>query len=152
MTRGTLLPMICLGCCFLMTGTVVAETFVLQDDEIIEGKITRSTNNTILIMLENGAIVPASLAEIKEVRIHTSENDQIVGRLISWENGIYEVVSTKYTTRIANGEILSLDEFTGGFGGPVDEVGPSVRSTEPTKALQPEDAPTVKQTIQNATM
>ena len=142
-----------LGASIGFSTSVYAETFILNDDTTIEGKITRSTNNTILVMEANGAIVPLSLSDIKEVQLAiTGREDGLAARLVGWNDGVYELRSQQYNVRVSNGDILSIEDLGLGVGGPVSD-GASPRQQE--QPAQPEETggrSLTSQPISNATM
>ena len=146
--------------CLSVSGPLEAQTFVLSDGTVVEGKVTKGTNNSVMIVDDMGMILPLSLGSIKEVRLPAGKGGEpIAGKLVGWDNGVYELRTQKYLMRVADGRILSVTDTGIGFGGPIGEEtveAPAVTDepSVPLQAIEPDEADPspVSEPLQHATM
>ena len=134
----TTVAWLCSSLC--MSAGASAQTFVLHDATTIEGTITGSTNNTISVIDENGAIVPLSLADIQEIRLPIEGQEQeLAAQLVSWRNGVYELLTKQYVFWVKDGRIVSS------YSRPLETDPAAFKETSPQatqgsrKATTPED-------------
>jgi len=115
-----------------------AQTFVLHDTTSIEGEVVSSTNATLTILERNGAIVPLSIADIREVQLPVSGRDkELTGKIVGWDNGIFEIITERHTISIAGGRILSAKERQSGTGGPAVTGETASQSDDLSGSAQP---------------
>jgi hypothetical protein len=66
-------------------------TLVLGDGEELDGTIIDATRNTVIVRPELGGMRQIGLTDIREVRVDVDGGRPVIGRLISWADGVYEV-------------------------------------------------------------
>lgn len=66
-------------------------TLVLGDGEELDGTIVDATRNTVVVRPELGGMRQIGLTDIREVRIDVDGGRPVIGQLISWADGVYEV-------------------------------------------------------------
>jgi len=110
-------------------------------------------------MEQNGAIVPLSLADVKEIQIKIAGREEgFAAELTGWKDGIYELRTQRYFMRVAEGEILSVEEILSGEEEGLGIGGPQASDGLPTsgeKTAPPDEnigEPLTSQSIPNATM
>ena len=68
-----------------------AATLVLGNGQELEGTVVDATRNTIVVRPDLGGMRQIGLTEIREVRVEVDGGRPVIGRLISWADGVYEI-------------------------------------------------------------
>lgn len=84
-----------------------AELFTLQSGEVIKGDIVLATRNTITIRREIGGVRQVRTADLVEVRIIAPRGEEIAGRLLDWEGGVYRLAMDDRQVTVENGVIVA---------------------------------------------
>lgn len=85
-----------------------ADSFHLKNGQVIEGKILKSTLNTLTLQ-SGGSIELAILSQIDRVVLQLDDGRELAGELLGWKDGVYELRSADLVLRVADGEVL-LDD------------------------------------------
>jgi hypothetical protein len=121
MTR--LLPAAALAAIALALGGAPAgaETFILDDGEAIEGFAISAVGGVISIKLPARGMRQLPLSAIRRIEIPVASGAPVVGRLLAWSAGTYEVLADDRMIRLRDGRILAEqaeDAADHGVGGP----------------------------------
>ena len=76
-----------------VAGDAWADRIVLKSGEVIEGSIIEATRNTVIVLRSIGGMRQMPIEDIQEVRIDLARGEQLVGQLLGWSDGVYEVRS-----------------------------------------------------------
>lgn len=124
----------------LLTGAVPlkAEEFVLRSNEILTGRAIAATGSSIMIQLDSVGLVQFGIAEIRELRIATTNKGLVTGKLLGWRDGVYRIRSGQ--------DELVVGAGTPGEAGKVmtaggDEAASKTPNSPPPVAAIPEVAP-----------
>jgi len=94
-------------------GLAHADSFYLQNGEVVEGTVVQGTLNTL--MLGTGtAIRPTSFNLIERVVLDLSDGSELSGELLSWKDGVFEVRAAGEVLRVADGKVLGSDGIANG--------------------------------------
>ncbi len=66
-------------------------SFAMKDGTTLVGKILHATGSVLTISPTGGSALPVSRAQIKAVNFKIEGKDYAAGKLIAWENGIYQL-------------------------------------------------------------
>lgn len=75
----------------VVASPALGATLVLGTGEELDGTIVDATRNTVIVRPELGGMRQIGLTDILEVRIDVDGGRPVIGRLISWADGVYEV-------------------------------------------------------------
>lgn len=88
----------------------IADTFIFESGEVLEGSIIRTTNHTVIVRRAvTGGIRQVGRSTIREIRVDTRSGEPVVGRFGGWSEGVYEVHSGQEFIRVRDGQILSTE-------------------------------------------
>ncbi|HEX6112664.1 MAG TPA: Calx-beta domain-containing protein [Geminicoccaceae bacterium] len=90
-----------------VAGDAWADRIVLKSGEVIEGSIIEATRNTVIVLRSIGGMRQMPIEDIQEVRIDLARGEQLVGQLLGWSDGVYEVRSGDEILRVSESGILS---------------------------------------------
>lgn len=125
--RAGLLGLLVTAAACLGVADAKAETFLLADGESLEGTIIGSIGNTISIKLAGRGMRQLPIKAVDQVDVTLPSGEQVVGKLIGWSKGTYEVLAGDRRLGISDGEIVTdvaadpekdVETPTNGVGGP----------------------------------
>jgi hypothetical protein len=90
-------------------GEARADRIVLKSGEVIEGSVIEATRNTVIVLRSIGGMRQMPIQEIEEVRVDLAQGQQIVGELLGWADGVYEVRSGDEIVRVGESGIVSRE-------------------------------------------
>lgn len=125
---------------FAMTAAQAEQTFHLTGDRQVQGSLIALNKNNIIIHRDMGGMAQFAIRDLKRIDIATSTGDLISGRLVAFDNGVFDIVDEDLIWSVRDGEILAKrsqreDESTAenmsadksqqsGAGGPVIAIEP----------------------------
>ena len=80
----------------IMAASIVAApaarsaTLALHTGEQLDGTIVHATRNTVIVRLTDG-MRQLGLTEIREIRVDVRDGRPVIGRLVGWVDGVYEI-------------------------------------------------------------
>jgi hypothetical protein len=89
-------------------GAARADAIVLSSGEVIEGAIVDTTRNTAIVRRVRGGMRQMPIRDIAEIRI-VVQGQPVVGELLGWTDGVYQVRSGDEVLRIGGGRILTRE-------------------------------------------
>jgi hypothetical protein len=95
--------------CAGASGAARADTIVLSSGEVIEGAIVDTTRNTAIVRRVTGGMRQMPIRDIAEIRI-VVQGQSVVGKLLGWTDGVYQVRSGDEVLRIGGGRILTREQ------------------------------------------
>ena len=133
----SLLPIVIAAAALLqMSSQLHADSFVMTSGKVIDGSVVSSSDVSVFIKDTNGLLQSVLLADVAEVRIDLSGGEEIIGRLTSFQDDTYELVTDNWTLFVRDGRVIQslavYDEGTQSVvpnaGGPaigINEQGPA---------------------------
>lgn len=124
----------------LLTGAVPlkAEEFILRSNEVLTGRAIAATGNSIMIQLSGVGLVQLGIAEIRELRIATTNKGLVTGKLLDWHDGAYRIKSGQDELIVEAGTAREAGGVTTAGG---DEAASKTPNSPPPVAAIPEVAP-----------
>jgi hypothetical protein len=95
--------------CAGASGAARADAIVLSSGEVIEGAIVDTTRNTAIVRRVTGGMRQMPIRDIAEIRI-VVQGQSVVGKLLGWTDGVYQVRSGDEVLRIGGGRILTREQ------------------------------------------
>ena len=89
-----------------LADAAVAATFVLNNDEVIEGEVIHATRNTLMIRRTIGGVHQLSRSDMDSIRVTTEDGDVISGSLVGWQGGVYEIEAENRLIQVQNRRIV----------------------------------------------
>jgi Calx-beta domain len=86
-----------------------ADSIVLKSGEVIEGSVIEATRNTVIVLRSIGGMRQMPIEDIEEVRVDLARGQPIVGQLLGWADGVYEVRSGDEIVRVGESGVLSRE-------------------------------------------
>jgi hypothetical protein len=93
----------------LGAGDARADSIVLKSGEVIEGSVVEATRNTVIVLRSIGGMRQMPIEDIEEVRVDLARGQPIVGQLLGWADGVYEVRAGDEIVRVGEGGVLSRE-------------------------------------------
>jgi hypothetical protein len=93
----------------LGAGDAWADSIVLKSGEVIEGSVIEATRNTVIVLRSIGGMRQMPIEDIEEVRVDLARGQPIVGQLLGWADGVYEVRSGDEIVRVGESGVLSRE-------------------------------------------
>jgi Calx-beta domain len=90
-------------------GDARADRIVLKSGEVIEGSVIEATRNTVIVLRSIGGMRQMPIQDIQEVQVDLAQGQQIVGELLGWADGVYEVRSGDEVVRVGESGIVSRE-------------------------------------------
>ena len=63
----------------------------------------------MFVRRDSGGIRPAPIAQIREIRLETADDEEVVGQLRAWVDGVYEIQTDEGLVRVRDREILEAE-------------------------------------------
>lgn len=82
-----------------------ADSFQFKSGEVVEGKILKRTLNTLTLQ-SGSAVRLASIAQIDRVVVSMADGNELVGELLDWKDGVFELRAAGEVLRVADGKLL----------------------------------------------
>jgi hypothetical protein len=121
-----------------------ADLFTLENGEQLEGTIVHATRNTIIIRRDIGGIRQVRAEDLTEVAITASDGGLLVGQLLGWADGVYELSSNDRVLRVQDGAVIAATEIEPTIGPAL--TAPAQATTSPAIETAPATATTAPQT------
>lgn len=146
-SRRSLYPVVTLAVALLHMSTPLhADSFVLTSGKVIEGTVAGGSDISLFIKDANGLLESVLLTSVAEVRVTLSSGEEVVGRLIDFQDGTYEMATDKWLLFVKDGNVIQsvqVQDATApaifpNAGGPAI----SVDTEEPAKKPEPTDEET----------
>jgi Calx-beta domain len=90
-------------------GEACADRIVLKSGEAIEGRVIDATRNTVIVLRSIGGMRQMPIGDIEEVRVDLPRGQQMVGQLLGWADGVYEVRSGDEIVRVGESGVVSRE-------------------------------------------
>jgi Calx-beta domain len=90
-------------------GEAWADRIVLKSGEAIEGRVIEATRNTVIVLRSIGGMRQMPIGDIQEVRVDLPRGQQMVGQLLGWADGVYEVRSGDEIVRVGESGVVSRE-------------------------------------------
>ena len=90
-------------------GDARADRIVLKSGEVIEGSIIEATRNTVIVQRSIGGMRQMPIPDVEEVRVDLPRGQQIVGQLLGWADGVYEVRAGDEIIRVGESGVVSRE-------------------------------------------
>jgi hypothetical protein len=90
-------------------GDARADRIVLKSGEVIEGSIIEATRNTVIVLRSIGGMRQMPIPDVAEVRVDLPRGQQIVGQLLGWADGVYEVRAGDEIVRVGESGVVSRE-------------------------------------------
>ena len=90
-------------------GDARADRIVLKSGEVIEGSIIEATRNTVIVQRSIGGMRQMPIPDIEEVRVDLPRGQLIVGQLLGWADGVYEVRAGDEIVRVGESGVVSRE-------------------------------------------
>lgn len=87
--------------------SALAEIFILQSGTEIHGTLIMATRNVVYIRRDTGGLRPVQTAELAEVCLPDQQGRQMVGRLLTWNDGIYRLAMKDRVVEVKDGIVLA---------------------------------------------
>ena len=108
MTKPRLVSGIAAACMVATIPLAFAETFVMTNGDVIEGKVVRALGGMLAIKLERTGLQRVPISDVQRFEIATKDG-VIVGRLEGWSNGTYRLSTDRGTVEasVENGVVAT---------------------------------------------
>jgi Calx-beta domain len=90
-------------------GDARADRIVLKNGEVIEGSIIEATRNTVIVQRSIGGMRQMPIPDVEEVQVDLPRGQQIVGQLLGWADGVYEVRAGDEIVRVGESGVVSRE-------------------------------------------
>lgn len=84
-----------------------AEIFILQSGTEVHGTLIMATRSVVYIRRDTGGLRPVPTAELAEVCLPDQQGGQMVGRLLTWNDGIYRLAMKDRVVEVKDGIVLA---------------------------------------------
>ena len=103
---GSLRPIFLVVAGFLqMASQAQADSFVMTSGKVIEGTVVDGSSVSVFIKDKNGLLQSVMLADVAEVRVGLDGDEEMVGRLAGFRDGVYEIVENDSTFYVEDGRV-----------------------------------------------
>lgn len=128
-----------------------ADVFTLENGERLEGTIVHATRNTIIIRRDIGGIRQVRAEDLTEVAITASDGGLLVGQLLGWADGVYELSSNDRVLRVQDGAVIAATEIEPTIGPALTApaqatTSPAIETAPATATAAPQTAPATEPT------
>jgi hypothetical protein len=93
------------------TSAASAERFHLENGQVVEATVLNGTLNTLTLRV--GSIVQfTSLSQIDRVSVTMADGSELLGELLGWKDGVYEMRVAGDVVQVADGRLLNEPDST----------------------------------------
>jgi|COG998Drversion2_1049125.scaffolds.fasta_scaffold19971_2 hypothetical protein len=119
-------------------------TLVLDTGEQLDGTIVNATRNSVIVRLDGGGMRQLGLTDIRDVRVDVDGGQPVIGRLITWAEGVYQILTGSEVVWVTGeGRMLAAEAIPDPTEVPVipdataPPEAPTVAPTDPPAPSQP---------------
>ena len=89
------------------TASHAGETYYLDDDRQIVGDLIQLTKNNVIIRRNSGGMAQFAIRDLEQIEITTDSGEVVSGRLVAFEEGVFEIEGRDRTWSIREGAIVA---------------------------------------------